>query len=189
MSTFSGNRTIKLWTCCRCRENGISMSLGECPKCEDHSRCYDCDVKSHAASDAEIEEENLKIARSASRDPSVARSRGQPGFEPESSRRGSNVTISSNEDEAPFATSISPVPPSTRSREQPDFELESSRAANFTISSGRVARTLPSGQTPLTQMSSSRLVSYLVYLLQILIGIGHSSERQTLLHGLSELLL
>jgi hypothetical protein len=70
------------------------MSLGECPKCEDHSRCYDCDVKSHAASDAEIEEEGLKIARSAGRDSSVASSRGQPSFEPESSSAASNVTTS-----------------------------------------------------------------------------------------------
>jgi hypothetical protein len=95
MSTFSGNRTIKLWTCCQCRENGISMSLGECPKCDGHSRCYDCDVNSHPASDAEIEEENLKIVRSAGRESPVASSRGQPSFEPESSRGASNVTISS----------------------------------------------------------------------------------------------
>jgi hypothetical protein len=109
------------------------MSLGECPKCEDHSRCYDCDVKSHAASDAEIEEENLKIARSAGRDLSVASSRGQPSFEPESSRGAGNVTISS----------------------------------------GRVARTSPSGQMPaLPRTSSSMLVFYLIYVLQILIEIG-----------------
>jgi hypothetical protein len=136
MSTFSGNRTIKLWTCCQCRENGISMSLGDCPKCEGHSRCYDCDVKGHAASDAEVEEEGLKIATSAGREPSSARSSEQPSFEPGGSREAGNVTISS----------------------------------------GRVARTLPSGEMPsLPRMSSSGLVFYLAYMLQILRVIGHSS--------------
>jgi hypothetical protein len=94
MATFSGSRTIKLWTCCRCRENGISIALGECPKCDNHSRCIDCDVKSHATSDTEIEEEDLKIARSAGRDPPSTRRRSQHSFEPESSRETGNVTFS-----------------------------------------------------------------------------------------------
>lgn len=105
------------------------MSMGECPKCEDHSRCYDCDVKSHPASDAETEEENLKIVRSAGRDSSITSSHGQSSFEPESSRGASNVTTSSGS----------------------------------------------SGQTPtLPGMSSSRLIFYLVHVLQILIEIGQS---------------
>ena len=38
------------------------MTLGDCPQCS-HSRCIDCDVKSHIASDAEIEEERGKVER------------------------------------------------------------------------------------------------------------------------------
>jgi hypothetical protein len=37
-----------------------------CPACQ-HSRCIDCDVRSHCASDVEIEEEKVKIASSISR--------------------------------------------------------------------------------------------------------------------------
>ena len=39
------------------------MTIGDCPNCQ-HARCIDCDVKGHVATDAEVEEENMKIARS-----------------------------------------------------------------------------------------------------------------------------
>jgi hypothetical protein len=128
------------------------MSLGECPKCDGHSRCYDCDVKSHPASDAEIEEEDLKIARSAGRDSSVASSRGQPSFEPESSSGGGNVRISSG-------------------RVARTFPSEHLSPSEIMPPPGHM---LPSGHTPLPRTNSSRLVFYLVYVLQILIGIRHS---------------
>ncbi|KAG4442359.1 hypothetical protein IFR05_002137 [Cadophora sp. M221] len=63
-SSSSRNRSVRLWTCCKCREAGISMTLGDCPNCQE-ARCIDCDVKSHAVTDAEIEEEKMKLARVA----------------------------------------------------------------------------------------------------------------------------
>lgn len=40
------------------------MTSGDCPQCG-HSRCFDCDVKSHVASPAEKDEENKKLQRVA----------------------------------------------------------------------------------------------------------------------------
>lgn len=62
MTLSSEKRTVKRWACSACQEAGISISLGDCPNCK-HSRCMDCDVKSHLLSHAEIEEENTKVAR------------------------------------------------------------------------------------------------------------------------------
>ncbi|KAL5330025.1 hypothetical protein ACEPPN_003549 [Leptodophora sp. 'Broadleaf-Isolate-01'] len=40
------------------------MALGDCPNCREE-RCIDCDAKSHAVTDAEIEEEKMKLTRVA----------------------------------------------------------------------------------------------------------------------------
>lgn len=72
MASLIGNRTVKLWTCCECKETGISVTLGDCPRC-DHPRCIDCDVKSHVALETENEEEWKKTARSATMAEGAAR--------------------------------------------------------------------------------------------------------------------
>jgi hypothetical protein len=38
------------------------MHLGDCPHCQ-HTRCVDCDVKSHTATDTEIAEEEKMFGR------------------------------------------------------------------------------------------------------------------------------
>ncbi|KAH7355119.1 hypothetical protein BKA65DRAFT_234245 [Rhexocercosporidium sp. MPI-PUGE-AT-0058] len=82
-SSSSRNRSIRLWTCCKCREAGISMTLGDCPNCQE-ARCIDCDVKSHVVTDAEIENEKMKLTRVA----------GQTGMRASSS--GNDRPVSTN---------------------------------------------------------------------------------------------
>ena len=53
--------TVKRWTCSNCNKAEISIHIGDCPTCE-HTRCVDCCVKSHAATSAEIEKEDMKEA-------------------------------------------------------------------------------------------------------------------------------
>lgn len=97
MSSFGGHRTVKRWTCSDCHEAGISIILGDCPNCE-HIRCMDCDVKSHTATDAEIEEENMKIVNASTRHSSQNQpSMSRPRAEASSSRSVITGTSESSE--------------------------------------------------------------------------------------------
>ena len=59
MASLGGNHTVKLWTCSGCHETAILMTLGDCSQCG-HTRCLECEVKSHLTTETERREENKK---------------------------------------------------------------------------------------------------------------------------------